>query len=75
MRENPETMKFLERRIIQKFYTVAIRGNSLLEFWLKNTSNSIMQVEEVLYTDKTRNMAVVVGIKDVKSEIKDKNRL
>ena len=34
-----------------------------------------MQVEEVLYTDKTRNMAVVVGIKDVKSEIKDKNRL
>ena len=28
-----------------------------------------------MYTDKTRNVAIVLGVKDVKSDIKDKNRL
>ena len=28
-----------------------------------------------MYVDKTRNVAVVLGVKDVKSDIKDKNRL
>ena len=33
------------------------------------------QVDEVAYTDKTRNVALVIGVKDVKSDIKDNNRL